>query len=127
MAKPFTLSSKAQTGFSNAAQYDKHRPSYPDEAVNKLLTRLGVAGVSNAQIIDLGSGTGKFTELLAKRDEQYEIVAVEPHARMRDELVKKGLGEKVVVLDGDAGNIPVEDGWGDALVAAQVSAFRCAR
>lgn len=80
-----------------------------------------------AQIIDLGSGTGKFTELLVKRDEQYEIVAVEPHAEMRDELVKKGLGERVAVLDGDAGNILVEDGWGDALVAAQVSALRCVR
>ncbi len=27
----------------------------------------------------------------------------------------------VTVQDGDAGHMPVEDGWGDALIAAQVS------
>ena len=80
---------------------------------------IGVAGVRNAKIIDLACGTGKFTELLAARPEEFEIIGVEPHAGMRDVLVKKGL-ERVRVEDGDAGNMPIEDDWGDACVAAQV-------
>jgi ubiquinone/menaquinone biosynthesis C-methylase UbiE len=68
----------------------------------------------------LACGTGKFTELLAKREEGYEVVGVEPHAGMRKELVKKNL-KGVEVKDGDAGNIGVQDGWADGLIAAQVS------
>jgi len=125
MGTPFILNNLAQTGFSNASDYDTYRPSYPDLAVSKLLTHLGAAAVEKAQIIDLGSGTGKFTELLAKRPEGYEIVAVEPHARMRGELVRKGLGARVLVVDGDAGNMGIEGGWADACVAAQVSIVCC--
>jgi SAM-dependent methyltransferase len=119
MATPFTLASEAARGFSNAAQYDQYRPSYPAEAVDKLLTHLGVAGLKNARVVDLACGTGKFTELLTARPEEYEVVGVEPHREMREELVKKNLA-RVKVLDGDAGNMPIGEGWGDALVAAQV-------
>lgn len=121
MATPFTLDNRAATGFQNAAFYDAHRPSYPVEAVNNLLSHLKIANVPNAQVIDLACGTGKFTELLAKRDEAYELIAVDPHAGMREELVRKNLGSKVKVVNGDAGNIPIEEDWGDALIAAQVS------
>merc|ERR1712093_892512 len=95
MPASFTLDSRAATGFSNAAAYDLHRPTYPREAVDKLLNHIGVAGVQNAKIIDL-----------------------EPHAGMRDVLVKKGLS-RVRVEAGDAGNMPIEEDWGDACVAAQ--------
>ena len=89
------------------------------ESVNKLLDRLGLVNQNNARIVDLGSGTGKFTELLVARPEKFEVVAVEPHDGMRDALVKKNLS--IEVLDGNAGNMLVKDGWGDALIAAQVS------
>lgn len=98
---------------------DQVYSGYPPEAVDKVLTHLGIANESNARIIDLGSGTGKFTELLVARPEKYEVVAVEPHEGMRGTLEKKNLG--IEVLDGNSGSIPVKDGWGDALVAAQVS------
>jgi len=39
---------------------------------------------------------------------------------MRDVLVKKGLS-RVRVEAGDAGNMHIEEDWGDACVAAQVS------
>jgi ubiquinone/menaquinone biosynthesis C-methylase UbiE len=123
MAAQFTLPEEASKGFSNASHYDKYRPSYPAEAVDKLLKSIGVAGVQNARIIDLACGTGKFTELLAARPENYEIVGVEPHQEMREELVKKDLGSRVKVLAGDACNIPIEDGWADALIAAQVRIY----
>lgn len=115
----FTLDNRAQTGFENAAHYDIHRPSYPPESVSKLLTHLNLADVKGARIIDLACGTGKSTELLAKRQEGYEVVGVEPHAGMREELVKKGL-DGVQVRDGDAGNMGIEEGWADGVVAAQV-------
>lgn len=120
MAASFALDTRAATGFQNASAYDQNRPSYPPESVNRLLTHLGVAGQEDARVIDLACGTGKFTEVLAAREEKFEIMAVEPHEGMRNVLVMKELGDRVQVADGNAGNMPVEEGWGDALVAAQV-------
>lgn len=62
MASVFALDDRATTGFSNASQYDKYRASYPDDAVEALLGHLNLSGIENARIIDLASGTGKFTE-----------------------------------------------------------------
>ena len=65
-------------------------------------------------------GTGKFTSILADRPENYEIIAVEPHADMRKVLEGKAL-KGVRVLDGAAVAMPaVETGWADAVVVAQV-------
>ncbi|KAL3417268.1 methyltransferase C25B8.09 [Phlyctema vagabunda] len=119
MTSNFILATQAATGFSEAEKYDKHRPSYPVEAVEKLLSHLNVSGVQNAKIVDLACGTGKFTEALAMRPEEYEVIGVEPHESMRETLIKKNLGNRLNVLDGEAGNIPVGEGWADALVAAQ--------
>lgn len=86
--------------------------------MDKLLTHLGVAGLKNASVIDLACGTGKFTESLVNREEEFDVVGIEPHAGMREELVKKNL-RSVKVLEGDAAHMPIENGWGDALIAAQ--------
>jgi tRNA G46 methylase TrmB len=94
---------------------------YPPEAVDKLLEHVGVKNQKNAHIVEIGSGTGKFTDLLVARPENFDVVAIEPHEGMRGALVKKNLAIKV--LDGNAGNMPVQDGWGDALIAAQVSSI----
>jgi len=120
MATPFTLANQAATGFSDASSYDQYRPSYPAEGVENFLTNLGVANEKNASIVDLGCGTGKFTELLAARPEQYQIVGIEPHSGMRETLEKKKLGSRIKILDGDAGNMPLQEGWGDSVIAAQV-------
>ncbi|KAL7901119.1 S-adenosyl-L-methionine-dependent methyltransferase [Trichoderma sp. SZMC 28014] len=108
----------SSTGFKDAKAYDTHRPSYPAEAVQSLLTHLGVAGKSKARIIDLAAGTGKFTELLAARPEEYEILAVEPTGSMRETLVEKGL-RGVTAKEGTAEKMDVEDGWADGIVIAQ--------
>lgn len=108
----------SSTGFKDAKAYDTHRPSYPAEAVRSLLTHLGVAGKSKARIIDLAAGTGKFTELLAARPEEYEILAVEPTESMRETLVEKGLSG-VTAKEGTAEKMDVEDGWADGIVVAQ--------
>lgn len=120
MAANFALATPAASGFQNASSYDKNRPSYPSEAVEKLLSSMNVAKQKNAKLIDLACGTGKFTVCLHARPEEYEVVAVEPHEAMREELAAKNLGPRVRVLDGNAGSIPIEDGWADGLIAAQV-------
>ncbi|KAK9438933.1 Methyltransferase type 11 [Metarhizium brunneum] len=115
---PQKVANAAVTGFDNASAYDVHRPSYPADAVEALLRNLDVANRPRAKIVDLAAGTGKFTELLAAREEQYDIVAVEPVAKMRQSLVGKHL-EHVEVIDGLATSINLGDGWADAVIAAQ--------
>lgn len=123
MASPSVVDQAATSGFDNAAAYDAHRPSYPPQAVQSLLSHLDVASEPRAKVIDLAAGTGKFTELLAAREEQYEIRAVEPLAKMRNNLAAKGL-DGVAVRDGLATKMDVPDGWADAVIAAQVSRAR---
>jgi SAM-dependent methyltransferase len=112
------LPSGAVSGFADGSSYDRHRPSYPPAAVAALLGHTGLAGKRAARVVDLAAGTGKFTELLAARDERFELLAVEPHDGMRAELERKGL-RGVVVKKGLATDIPVEHGWADGLVCAQ--------
>lgn len=109
----------AESGFSKATEYDAHRPSFPTESVNVLLENVRVAEVPGAKVVDLAAGTGKFTELLARRDEGYEIIAVEPQKDMRKVLQDKKLN-KVTVYDGLATKIPLDDASVDAVIAAQV-------
>lgn len=115
-----TLNARAQNGFSNSTAYDSHRPAYSPTIVQTLLEELRVSGAKNATILDLAAGTGKFTEALAARDEKFRIIAVEPHADMRDVLAKKGL-EGVSVVEGMADSMPeIEDESVDAVTVAQV-------
>ncbi|KAI1078290.1 S-adenosyl-L-methionine-dependent methyltransferase [Whalleya microplaca] len=112
------LPSPAEEGFKNASAYDTHRPSYPPEAVDTFMNRLKVARYPNANIIEIASGTGKFTELLADRPERFTVKAIEPHHSMRQKLVEKDL-HGVEVVAGKADKMPVADEWGDACIAAQ--------
>jgi hypothetical protein len=64
MTSKFQLDERANAGFDDASSYDKFRPSYPPEAVEKLLVHLGLSGMEGARVIDLASGTGKFTECM---------------------------------------------------------------
>lgn len=118
---PSSIPEISTKGFAKASAYEAHRPSYPAEAVDALLTHLHLSGVRGAAILDLAAGTGKFTESLAARPEGYEIVAVEPHDEMRAELQRKALkGTRVV--NGEATDMPeVETQSVDGVVVAQVS------
>lgn len=116
-----SIPSASVKGFQDGSRYDQHRPSYPLEAVDSLLKHLQVADLKGARIVDLAAGTGKFTGLLANRQEGFEIIAVEPHDGMRVELEKKGLNG-VRVLKGEASSMKgVESQSVDAVIAAQVS------
>ncbi|EXJ79274.1 hypothetical protein A1O3_08776 [Capronia epimyces CBS 606.96] len=113
------IAEPAQTGFASARAYDAYRPSYPAEAVEQLLDGLGIAGVKGAKVVDLAAGTGKFTEILARRPEGYDVVAIEPHDAMREQLEEKSL-PRVRVVKGTAdamSNIP--DGSFACVITAQ--------
>ncbi|KAI3320091.1 S-adenosyl-L-methionine-dependent methyltransferase [Xylariaceae sp. AK1471] len=112
------LPTVAEEGFKDAAAYDAHRPSYPPEAVETFLQNLKVAGQDEVNVVEIASGTGKFTELLAARPERYSVKAVEPHGPMREKLAQKDL-QGVEVLDGKADKMSVADEWGDVCIAAQ--------
>jgi len=116
-----SIPSASTKSFQAALSYDQHRPSYSVEAVDSLLKHLQLDGLKGARIIDLAAGTGKFTKLLVDREEQYEIIAVEPDDGMRAELEMKKI-KGVKVLDGVASSMKgVESQCIDAVVAAQVS------
>jgi ubiquinone/menaquinone biosynthesis C-methylase UbiE len=115
-----TLAPIAQSAFSQASAYDKNRPVYTSTEADALLTLIGLNGRHGARVVDLGAGTGLFTEALAARTEEFDIVAVDPHDDMRGELERKAL-RGVTVKKGWGSEIAVEDGSVDAVFAAQVS------
>lgn len=69
------------TRFSDRVEnYIKYRPSYPAELMEYLQRECGLG--PGSVVADVGSGTGIFTELLAKTGAT--IFAVEPNAPMRE-------------------------------------------
>jgi len=70
----------AAAGFSDAADYEAARPSYPPEAVAWFIEHLRIA--PGARVVDLAAGTGKLTRLLEPTGA--DLVAAEPVSGMRD-------------------------------------------
>jgi ubiquinone/menaquinone biosynthesis C-methylase UbiE len=96
--------------FDRAAQeYEHARPEYPEAALALLPLS------ADAEVLDLGAGTGKLTRLLAGR--YARVVAVEPLDGMR------GILEQVVPqaqsLAGSAEAIPLPDASVDGVFAGQ--------
>jgi SAM-dependent methyltransferase len=104
----------AAVGFERGADhYERARPSYPADAVDLIVRECGLGPSST--VCDLAAGTGKLTRLLVPTGA--EVIAVEPVAAMRDQLVAAVPG--VEVLDGTAEAIPLGDRSVDAVTAAQ--------
>src|SRR5947209_1175986 len=100
----------ASEGFGRAAPaYERGRPGYPQEAIDWMVTALGVG--PGSRVIDLGAGSGKFSRMLAPTGAR--IIAIEPVAGMRAEFARAVPGIKV--LDGTAEAIPAPDGSADAV------------
>lgn len=57
--------------------YSRFRPSYPDAAIDWLYAKCG-----NCRVLDVGAGTGIFTQALIKRFQH--VTALEPNAAMRE-------------------------------------------
>lgn len=104
----------AARGFEAAVEhYGRGRPTYPDDALGYVVRELGLA--EGRDVLELGAGTGKFTELIVHSGAR--ITAVEPVDAMRASLERAC--PTVTVLDGTAEEIPVPDSSADAVIAAQ--------
>jgi len=67
----------AKVGFgSETSNYEAARPEHQQPAVEKLLE--GVAVPPGGRIVEVGSGTGKFTKHIVNRPEKWEVICVEP-------------------------------------------------
>jgi SAM-dependent methyltransferase len=101
-------------GFDRVADtYERGRPDYPAAAVRHLGRVLGIG--PNRTVVDLGSGTGKFTRALAPLGAAR--VAVEPTPGMRRVFLRAV--PDVPVVDGTAESMPLPDAFADAIVCAQ--------
>lgn len=96
-----------------AAEYERGRPGYPEEAVGWLAERLGLS--AGRTVLDLAAGTGKLTRQLVATGA--EVVAVEPLDEMRAELAAAVPAARA--LAGTAEQIPLADGSVDAVTVAQ--------
>jgi SAM-dependent methyltransferase len=104
----------ALKGFSRAAQsYGRGRPGYPEALVAWLEQKLRLG--PHARVVDLGAGTGKFSQLLLRTGA--DVIAVEPVDAMRAQLQQSLPG--LSALAGTAQSMPLEDGSVDAVVCAQ--------
>ncbi|WP_123041519.1 class I SAM-dependent methyltransferase [Cohnella candidum] len=103
--------------FSNRVEtYVKYRPGYPKEAIDHVYEALGIG--PDAEIADVGAGTGIFTRLLLERGSR--VTAVEPNREMR-EAAEASIGEnpKFRAVAGSAEETGLPDGAVDAVVCAQ--------
>ena len=96
-----------------AADYERYRPDYPEEALRWAAERLGLS--AGVRVLDVGAGTGKLTRELVALG--FEAVAVEPGAPMLDEL-RRAVPE-AEAHEGPAEAIPLTDESVDAAFAGQ--------
>jgi len=96
-----------------AADYERHRPEYPEEALRWAAGGLGLEG--RARVLDVGAGTGKLTRGLVALG--YEVIAVEPGGPMLEQL-RQAVPE-AEALEGPAEAIALPDASVDGAFAAQ--------
>ncbi|MFG1659473.1 class I SAM-dependent methyltransferase [Micromonospora chersina] len=94
-----------------AAEYDRFRPRYPEEALRWALHGLATP----ARVVDLGAGTGILTRGVLALGHQ--VVPVEPDPGMRAQLAAATPG--TTALAGSAEAVPLPDGSADAVLVGQ--------
>jgi SAM-dependent methyltransferase len=96
---------RLRLSFGNAAaDYQRGRPGWPDEIAE-------VGGLpADSHVVDLGAGTGKLTEVLARRFAR--VTAVEPDDAMRALIAGEALA-------GSAEEIPLPDDSVDGVFCAE--------
>ena len=106
--------SAASQGFGMEAKtYARGRPEYPASLLPWLKQEIGLA--PGKSVIDLGSGTGKFSTLLVQSGAR--VLAVEPVAAMREQFARKF--PTLTQYEGTAQAMPLETASVDAVLCAQ--------
>jgi SAM-dependent methyltransferase len=107
------VSDRARSFEAVAAEYERHRPEYPEEALRWATERLGIE--PGARVLDVGAGTGKLTRGLVAIG--LDVVAVEPGGRMLAQL-REAVPE-AEAHEARAESIPLPDESVDAAFAGQ--------
>eukprot|EP01031_Cornospumella_fuschlensis_P038581 gene38581-46902_t len=125
----FSVHAAAVKGFNaeSALLYEKGRPDYPRESLDHIISLIKSSKTDSSSptaVIELGAGTGKFTECFSRQVSEsnelgdYSIVATEPSEGFRATLQSKGL-PRVSATYGIGEQIPVDSKSVDAVVTAQ--------
>ena len=107
------MSERARSFETVAADYERHRPEYPEEALRWAVGQLGIR--PRGRVLDVGAGTGKLARGLVAIG--LDVVAVEPGAPMLEQL-RRAVPE-ADALDGAAESIPLSGASVDAAFAGQ--------
>jgi SAM-dependent methyltransferase len=107
------VSERARSFETVAAEYERHRPEYPEAALRWAADELGLE--PGARVLDLGAGTGKLTRGLVGVG--FEVVAVEPGAPMLAQL--REVVPEAEAHEGSAESIPLPGESVDAAFAGQ--------
>ena len=107
------MSERARSFETVAAEYERHRPGYPEEALRWAAEQLGLD--TGARVLDVGAGTGKLTRGLAALG--FRVVAVEPGAPMLEQL--RAAVPEAEALDGAAESLTLPDASIAAAFAGQ--------
>ena len=108
--QPMVHDAAAQGFGREASTYQRARPSYHPQLVARFVERYGTGTV-----LEIGAGTGIFTQQIV--DEGVSVVAVEPVPGMRQRLLDAL--PTVDVRDGTAESLPVDSASCDTAVVAQ--------
>jgi SAM-dependent methyltransferase len=104
---------RATRGFQTAVAYDRGRPPFPAAAVADVVAQLGLTPAS--AVLDLGAGSGRFTQTLASLVSH--VIAVEPSPGMLDALRRRM--PTIDARSRQAEAIPLVDASVDAVFVAE--------
>jgi len=98
------------------SNYLAYRPSYPAELIDTLAHKCSLH--SGSVIADVGSGTGKLSELLL--EQECSVIGVEPNTEMREAAVKLlNTYQNFKSVDGECTDTRLEDHSVDLITVAQ--------
>lgn len=110
------MSGSVERFTSRVETYAKYRPGYPIEIVDLLKTECGLTPASI--VADIGSGTGKLSEILLANGNV--VIGAEPNAAMREVAEKLFHDEPLFrSVDGSAEATTLRDTSVDLIVAGQ--------